>query len=359
MKKSFLFISVLISMDSFGQVGINTENPETTLHVVGNPTDITRTDGIIAPILTGDQLRAKNALYNAPQTGTLIYASTADSAPTGKTINITAPGYYYFDGTVWQVLRGASGENIYTINGTLNSDRIVTQANRTLAFTGDQVNGFNVGANALSVDMSNSRVGINNNTPTNTLDVAGTARVQIIEESNNSNDVQLVADTNGVIKRSLVSTPTNIAKGYLLSNFVSGSTNGGIYRIFPINPIGVAPSNFNTTTGAFTVQRSGIYKATITITANTSGTAPGNYVVGICTPTGTEATANEWISRASYDVNSQTVGRTFTHVSVLQLTSGQVIYFGTSNNTRILANPSGTSGSGIGTYFEIEYLSEN
>lgn len=83
-----------------GQVGINTPNPQATLDVTGNPTITTSLDGIIAPRLTGDQLRAKT--YTTAQTGAIIYATAPDSAPAGQTINVTSSGYYYFDGTVWK-----------------------------------------------------------------------------------------------------------------------------------------------------------------------------------------------------------------------------------------------------------------
>ena len=83
-------------------IGANTE-PEATLDVVaGNPTGQT-VEGIIAPRLTGDQIKSRNALYGAAQEGVIIYATSAVSPPnTGKTEKITAAGYYYFDGSAWQ-----------------------------------------------------------------------------------------------------------------------------------------------------------------------------------------------------------------------------------------------------------------
>ncbi len=78
------------------RVGINTTTPKATLEVAGNPTDATKLDGIIAPKMTGAQLRAKS--YTADQTGALIYVTAADTAPAGQTIHVTTPGYYYFNG---------------------------------------------------------------------------------------------------------------------------------------------------------------------------------------------------------------------------------------------------------------------
>ena len=85
-------------------VGANTI-PKATLDVVAaNPNGQT-VEGIIAPRLTGNQIQSRNALYGAAQEGVVIYATSAVTNPTvgDKTEKITAAGYYYFDGTVWQL----------------------------------------------------------------------------------------------------------------------------------------------------------------------------------------------------------------------------------------------------------------
>lgn len=121
MKKTFIALSTfLINTLSFGQVGINTQTPMATLDIVASPSDLTKIDGIIAPRITGDQLKAKDTLYtkttstNAGQTGVIIYVTDAiTGSPSEKTINITEAGYYYFNGTVWKKLSdsGSSGSS--------------------------------------------------------------------------------------------------------------------------------------------------------------------------------------------------------------------------------------------------------
>jgi len=81
------------------QVGINTNLGQATLDVVGSPSVSSKLDGIIAPRLTGDQLRSKS--YTAAQTGALVYVTAADTAPAAQTVNVVNAGYYYFDGSVW------------------------------------------------------------------------------------------------------------------------------------------------------------------------------------------------------------------------------------------------------------------
>lgn len=94
---SFLFFCIGIQ----AQVGIGNTDPKATLDITGQPDVATELDGIMAPRLTGVQLRAKT--YTTAQTSALVYVTVADSAPAGQTIDVTAPGYYYFDGTKWTV----------------------------------------------------------------------------------------------------------------------------------------------------------------------------------------------------------------------------------------------------------------
>jgi len=102
MKKIFIITTSFISTLALSQVGLNTATPQATFDVVAIKTDGTTSEGIIAPRLSGNQIKSADARYTAPQTGTLVYATNAVSGPTAKTIKITAPGYYYFDGRIWQ-----------------------------------------------------------------------------------------------------------------------------------------------------------------------------------------------------------------------------------------------------------------
>ena len=137
MKKNIIILATLLmSGIAFSQVGINTDIPKATLDVVGKATDTSSLDGIIAPRLTGDQLRAKT--YTTDQTGTLVYVTTADTAPAGQTVNVTSIGYFYFDGAVWQkVSNGAAAPvNIYNANGSLTG----SESSRNLTLNGKELN---------------------------------------------------------------------------------------------------------------------------------------------------------------------------------------------------------------------------
>lgn len=100
----------MISGFAYAQVGIDTELPKATLDVTGKPSDLTKTDGIIAPRLKGSELKAKDALYTVDQKASLVYITEplAASDTTSKTVNVTSIGYFYFDGNVWQKLNTGS-----------------------------------------------------------------------------------------------------------------------------------------------------------------------------------------------------------------------------------------------------------
>jgi hypothetical protein len=101
-------LAIAFSNSVFSQVGIGTTTPKATLDVTGTPATATTADGIIAPRLTGNELAAKDAVYLAAHTGTQVYVTAAATTPAGKTINVTAAGYYYFDGTVWKAFGSAA-----------------------------------------------------------------------------------------------------------------------------------------------------------------------------------------------------------------------------------------------------------
>lgn len=109
MKKELSFLIPFVFASAvYGQVGVDTASPKATLDVVAKATDTNIPDGIIAPRLTGNQLKAKDDAYTQAQNATIVYAtSSVSGTPAGKTINVTNSGYYYYhqptaaDAGVW------------------------------------------------------------------------------------------------------------------------------------------------------------------------------------------------------------------------------------------------------------------
>ncbi len=109
MTKNIILIGALFSSTYlFSQVGIDTETPKVTLDVRGKSTDVNVADGIIAPRLTGNELKAKDSQYANDQIGAIVYATEAVTTTSAKTVNVTNAGYYYFDGSVWVAMKAST-----------------------------------------------------------------------------------------------------------------------------------------------------------------------------------------------------------------------------------------------------------
>lgn len=140
MKKILLTATMLVgfaavSQAQQGRVGINTNTPASTLDVVGTPTDATRPDALLVPRLTKAQLAAKDAAYVAAQNGALVFVTDATGAGTTKTANVSAPGFYYYDGVTqnaWISFGGGAAptQRYETIRG---NTRTVTAGSYTVA----------------------------------------------------------------------------------------------------------------------------------------------------------------------------------------------------------------------------------
>ncbi|MEG1312747.1 MAG: hypothetical protein RSD40_00360 [Bacilli bacterium] len=98
---------LLASGKIYSQVGVNNTSPNATFDVSAQADDTTKTDGIIAPRLTGTQLKNKDNLYTGLQDGAIVYVTEplTSGQTTDRTINVLEKGYYGFNsslGTVGQ-----------------------------------------------------------------------------------------------------------------------------------------------------------------------------------------------------------------------------------------------------------------
>lgn len=124
MKKLFLTaMSLWIIGSIYAQVGVNTETPATTFHVLPGKTDSSTAEGIIAPNLKRSEVIAKDSKYTTAQTGAMVYVSDLSGVLTTKTAKIITTGYYYFDGALWQPFTSGAAavttaNNGLTMNGT-------------------------------------------------------------------------------------------------------------------------------------------------------------------------------------------------------------------------------------------------
>ncbi|MGG5210820.1 hypothetical protein ACQWU4_18020 [Chryseobacterium sp. MIQD13] len=129
--KKIILLSTSITLNllsiSYAQtIGINTNDPKSTLDINGKKdtsgnllaTDIT---GIQAPRLTRAELTSKgNTLYGTDQKGVLIYITDitgGDADAASPRVNVTATGYYYFDGAAWIKVGSGTAANDWHTTG--------------------------------------------------------------------------------------------------------------------------------------------------------------------------------------------------------------------------------------------------
>jgi len=142
-----IILSCVLAKAQTGRVGVNTSDPKSTMDINGKTdaggillnTDMT---GLQAPRLNRAELTAKgDTLYGTDQKGTLIYITDVSAGTaTSQRINIKSPGYYYFDGALWQKLLD-NDISIYTADGSLTgatSTRTLTLNSKAMTFTGNQ-----------------------------------------------------------------------------------------------------------------------------------------------------------------------------------------------------------------------------
>ncbi|MGE8431537.1 hypothetical protein [Chryseobacterium joostei] len=115
-KKLLLTCSICLTSLLYGQIGINTESPSATLDVAGKPTVTNSVDGLLPPRLTGDQLKAKDAIYGSNQNGAIVYVTAGVGSSSAKTANVTTAGYYYYNASnnAWTTFNaGGTGTALY------------------------------------------------------------------------------------------------------------------------------------------------------------------------------------------------------------------------------------------------------
>jgi|GEM_PF-671891 len=157
-----LFISFLglsaYSMAQKSLIGIGTANPQAVLDVVST------NNGILIPRQTALQVES----MQNPDESELVYSLTNNG------MIIDRKGFWYFRSGTWFPLtwNNTYNENIYTINGTLTSARQINQDGKHL----------NIGPGLLYLDGTAPTTGILTTSPTQTIDVNGSVRIQTLNK---------------------------------------------------------------------------------------------------------------------------------------------------------------------------------
>lgn len=243
----------LLSLSLFaqtGNVGINTTTPGTTLDVNGaitNRETAVNVAGNTATVpanisqvkLTGAATATVSiSAPAAPNAGQRLVVFNNTSGGFGATLNgVTIPNAkaleFVYSNSGWIATDGgtvgAAPVNIYTADGALSSNRIVTQGANTLAFTATQPNAFSVAGSTFSVDAANNRVGVGTSSPTTKLDVRGNGK---FESAQTNITINSIGTNPASIDLTRFNGNSNIPVGQLAGyiNF-SGYVNTGIWTL--------------------------------------------------------------------------------------------------------------------------------
>ena len=134
----------------------------------------------LSPILSGEDLNDATLISN--YAGLIVY-NVSTAAPFEK-------GLYSWDGTQWNLISPVSASN----GLTLSNDTVKLGGDLTQATT------VNLNSNNLILDTSTGgNIGIGTSSPAATLDIAGTARINVPAASQSTSDQYLVVDNTGNI----------------------------------------------------------------------------------------------------------------------------------------------------------------
>lgn len=183
MKKQLLIL-LLLSFKGFTQIGINTTTPNAMLDVTS------ATNGVLFPriALTANNVAAP--VVN-PQGGALVTATVVYNTATVAGVNGVAPGYYYWNGSIWVTF---STSIDWKLNGNtaITSPAIpATYGTSTIAATENFIgtkdaNDVVIGTNNLErlrINQSNGNVGIGTANPLAKLDVLSNGANAIYSKS--------------------------------------------------------------------------------------------------------------------------------------------------------------------------------
>lgn len=340
MKSKLFGLSILTFLGCIvnAQVGINTTQGQATLDVTGFPSNPAKFDGIIAPRLTGDQLRAKS--YTTAQTGAIVYVTAADTTPSGQTVNVTNAGYYYFDGSVWTQMNqpqssnwkitgnsgttatsSALGTAVSSGNflGTTDSQNLVLATNNSVKAILDVNGNFRGGNSNASAPYASVSWGSNNTLSNNTSSNVALGRENTVAAQAANFPGVAIGATNSSLSGAKTIGNNNFATG--ANTIVLGNNNG----TSGTNVSGINVGNSNVNSGGFA------FGTGNTVTSN-------NYAFGNANVASGAAGAIAFGTNASATIANQTVYANTSHAF-----SGQGAIGTAVTDVGINMTPSGTN----------------
>lgn len=284
MKKIVLSIVFAVSAYSINvnaQVGINVDSPSSTLDITAKNATGTASsvDGLLVPRVNRQRAQSMTGV----PVSTMVYVTgVVSGSQTGTAINMDSVGYYYFNGTVWVKMKSTDTPdiNIYSSDGTLAGNRVVSQGTNTLAFNATAVNAFSVDGSTLSVDALNNRVGIGTTAPHAQLHLGSSVanrKIVMYETADNDNEFYGFGVNPGVMRYQADRTSTDHV---FYAGVTGGASSNELMRIKGTGNVGIgtnAPTANLDVDGAVRVRTMNIASGSTLVTPVYSD-ASGNLV---------------------------------------------------------------------------------
>jgi hypothetical protein len=228
MNKYIYTLSLLLSVLTNAQVGVNTNTPRASLDLVAigeNDETLTTKEGLLIPKVSLSRVEQMTTSLTIDE-GILVYINNIDVlSPTGSITTVDTEGFYYFDGAYWiKLVNSQTDTTIYNTSDELIGDRVVNQATYKLAFTSEATSGtnhFSVDDNTLSVNTVNHRVGIGTINPESKLHVEGdlqfSGALKVGENGNPGNEGEILT-SNGINPPTWMTFNTGTTNSFLFNN---------------------------------------------------------------------------------------------------------------------------------------------
>ncbi|MBM7420242.1 MULTISPECIES: tail fiber domain-containing protein [Chryseobacterium] len=190
MSKLHILAASFMTSFFFSQVGINTTEPKSTLDIRGKDDGISRTEGLLIPRLTGNQIQTMTTNLQPGTESLMIYATNVPVSPNLAVAKITKEGYYYWNGTIWENIGGVSS-NIYTADGAITT---------ALAARNVDLNGKNL----IFSGVGSVGIGTSNPSATAKLDVAGTIKASAVDYNSDARlkqNINPVTNANEILSK--------------------------------------------------------------------------------------------------------------------------------------------------------------
>jgi hypothetical protein len=318
-RNTLAILFFLFSMASVAQVGVGTTTPAATLDITAANLSGTTVDGLLVPRVS--RLRAQT--MTGTPTSTLLYVNDiSNGTATGTTVNVTAVGFYYFDGAFWQKL-GLGAANAWNVTGNSGLSGTTNFVGTTdavdLAFRRNNAAAGKIGATSTSFGVNALSAGVASNNAafgTNALALStgadnvavgnGTLPLTTTGIQNTGIGNAALATNTGSANTAVgnqalnlnASTSNNTAVGFQAMRANTASNNTGIgFQALSSNTVGVQNTavGFQSSTAINTGNRN-TSLGYIALGGNISGnenTAVGNFALGRTTGGGNTAVGHE------------------------------------------------------------------